>query len=121
MATPQEKLAKSLDVLRKLQGENGAAAIKARNLSRTHKDRLVENGFLQEVMKGWYIPTRPDDQKGDSTAWYTSYWRFCAMYLTERFGKNWSLSPEQSLIEDIDKSYVSILKYVRKNYPEIDV
>ncbi len=98
MATPQEKLAKSLAVLSKLQGENGSAAIRAEQLSRTHKDRLLANGFLQEVMKGWYIPTRPDDKKGDSTPWYASYWRFCGAYLSQRFGKNWSLSPEQSLL-----------------------
>ena len=79
MATPQEKLASSLDVLRALQTENGAAAVRAKDLSRTHKDRLVENGFLVEIMKGWYILSRPDDRKGDSTAWYASYWRFCAI------------------------------------------
>lgn len=97
MATPHQKLAQSLEVLRKLQSESGAAAIRGRDLSRTHKERLIENGFLQEVMKGWYIPTRPEDRKGDSTAWYASYWQFCKAYLEERFGKNWSLSPEQSL------------------------
>jgi|SRR5580700_2321113 hypothetical protein len=47
--------------------------------------------------KGWYIPSRPDEVKGESTAWYASFWRFCAGYLEERFGANWCLSPEQSL------------------------
>src|ERR1700746_2636488 len=97
MATPSEKLAESLEVLHKLQNANGAAAIRARDLTRTHRERLLKNGFLQEVMKGWYIPSRPDDRKGESTAWYTSFWRFAAAYLEHRFHKNWSLSPEQSL------------------------
>ena len=35
--------------------------------------------------------------KGDSTAWYASFWRFCAAYLETRFGAKWCLSPEQSL------------------------
>jgi len=35
--------------------------------------------------------------KGESTAWYASYWRFCAVYLEARFGARWCLSPEQSL------------------------
>jgi Fic/DOC family len=35
--------------------------------------------------------------KGESTAWYASFWRFCAAYLEARFRKNWCLSPEQSL------------------------
>src|SRR6516162_5338955 len=64
MATPSEKLAESLEVLHKLQNANGAAAIRARDLTRTHRERLLKNGFLQEVMKGWYIPSRPDDRKG---------------------------------------------------------
>jgi Fic/DOC family len=97
MAAPSEKLAQSLEVLRKLLAADGAAAIRARDLTRTHRERLVANGFLQEVMKGWYIPSRPDEVRGESTAWYASFWRFCAAYLEERFGKDWSLSPEQSL------------------------
>ena len=34
---------------------------------------------------------------GDSTAWYASFWPFCAGYLRARFGAAWCLSPEQSL------------------------
>src|SRR5271156_230265 len=97
MATPPEKLAQSLELLHKLQAADGAGAIRARDLPRTHRERLVASGFLQEVIKGWFIPSRPDDVKGESTAWYASFWRFCAAYLEERFSKTWSLSPEQSL------------------------
>ncbi len=96
MATPSEKLAQSLDILKALQ-EKGIVAIRARDLTRTHRERLQKNGFIQEVMKGWYIPSRPDDVSGDSTAWYASYWDFCAAYLETRFGEDWCLSPEQSL------------------------
>ena len=49
------------------------------------------------VIKGWYIPGRPDDVRGKSTAWYASFWRFAAGYLEKRFVSDWSLSPEQSL------------------------
>jgi hypothetical protein len=98
MATPSEKLAQSLEILHALQNENGAAAIRPKDITRTHRERLVEQGFLQEVMKGWYIPTKPDEKPGDSTSWYASFWRFCAVYLEERFGKEWSLSPDQSLL-----------------------
>ena len=95
MARPPEKLAQSLEVLRNLQTAEGA--IRARDLSRTHRERLLRNGFLQEVIKGWYIPSRPDEVKGESTAWYASFWRFCGAYLEARFGVRWCLSPEQSL------------------------
>jgi hypothetical protein len=84
-------------VLRNLQTPEGAGAVRARDLSRTHRERPLRNGFLQEVIKGWYIPSRPDEVKGDSTAWYASFWRFCTAYLEARFGAHWCLSPEQSL------------------------
>jgi fido (protein-threonine AMPylation protein) len=96
MARPQEKLAESLETLRELQ-ERGIVAVRSRDLSRTHRERLQSNGFLKEVMKGWYIPSRPDEIPGDSTAWYASFWDFCAAYLNERFGEDWCLSPEQSI------------------------
>lgn len=96
MASPQEKLAESLETLQELQGQ-GIVAIRSRDLSRTHRERLIKNGYLSEVIKGWYIPARPDEAPGASTAWYTSFWDFCAGYLTGRFGKDWCISPEQSL------------------------
>jgi hypothetical protein len=97
MANPREKLAESLEVLRALQ-KRGVVAVRSADLTRTHRERLIKNGFLQEVMKGWYIHARPDEAAGKSTAWYTSFWGFCAAYLQERFGTKWSLSPEQSLL-----------------------
>jgi len=97
MASPYEKLAESLEALRALQ-DRGVIAVRSGALTRRHRERLVKNGFLQEVMKGWYIPGSPDEATGESSAWYASYWGFCAAYLKERFGSNWSLSPEQSLL-----------------------
>ncbi len=96
MAKPSEKLAESLEALHALQ-ERGVVAIRSSDLTRTHRERLRQNGFLQEVIKGWYIPARPDETAGESTAWYASFWRFCVDYLQHRFGKEWCLSPEQSL------------------------
>lgn len=97
MATPAEKLASSLEVLKKFQNSAGIAIVRSRDISRTHRDRLVLNGFLREVIKGWYISTRPDERKGDSTSWFTSFWHFIQAYCNERFGGEWCLSPEQSL------------------------
>ena len=96
MPTLQKKLAQSLEALHELQ-HRGAVAIRSNDLSRTNRERLLENGFLKEVMKGWYIPSRPDEAPGDSTAWYASFWDFCAAYLSQRFGEKWCLSPEHSL------------------------
>jgi len=77
MATPQEKLAEALEALKALQ-DGGTVAIRSTDLSRLHRERLLKNGFLQEVMKGWYIPARPDETAGESTAWYAAFWPFCA-------------------------------------------
>jgi len=96
VSTSSEKLAESLKVLAKLQRPH-AGAIRAKDMSRTHRERLLKHGFLLRVMNGWLIPSRPDDVEGESTAWYASYWQFCAVYLRGRFKTQWCLSPEQSL------------------------
>lgn len=98
MPTPSEKLAESLERLKNLQSTTGFTAIRSRDLSRTDRERLMANGFLAEVIKGWYISSRPNEVRGESTAWYTSFWGFCSRYFEERFGDEWSLSPEQSLL-----------------------
>jgi len=95
VAAPAKKLAESLEVLKTLQGR-GVVAIRSGDLTRTHRERLVRGGFLHQVMKGWYIPVRYDQTAGESTAWYTSFWDFCAAYLARRFSEDWCLSPEQS-------------------------
>ena len=71
MATPSEKLADALEALHELQ-KRDSVAIRSADLSRTHRERLVQNGFLEEVIKGWYVPARPDETRGESTAWYLS-------------------------------------------------
>ncbi len=96
MASPAQKLADSLEALKGLQNK-GIVAIRSSDLSRTHRERLRKNGFLREVMKGWYVPRQPEEATGDSTSWFASFWDFCAAYLIARFGAAWCLSPEQSL------------------------
>lgn len=97
MPAPNEKLAESLGVLHELQ-KGGRRVFKSDDLSRTHRERLVQNGFLQEVMKGWLISSSPSARAGDSTPWYASFWEFCARYCNDRFDDEWHLSPEQSLL-----------------------
>jgi hypothetical protein len=76
MATPNELLAKSLKVLAKQQ----------------------KAGFVQEVVRGWYLPSRPDEPAGSSSAWFTGMREFIAGYCEERFGADWHVSPDQSLM-----------------------
>ncbi len=96
MVTANEKLAQSLEALKELH-EKGIIAIKSSELSRVHRERLLKNGFLKEVVRGWYMLVPSDEQKGDSTSWYASYWHFCSRYLTERYKDSYCLSAEQSL------------------------
>ena len=96
MKSVSERLAKSLQVLKQYQ-DHGVVAIKSKMLERVDRERLIKHGFIKEVLRGWYILSSPDEQRGDSTLWYTSYWQFCAAYLTDRLGEQWCVSPEQSL------------------------
>jgi len=97
MASANERLAESLRVLKKYQEENGFSVIRGQEaLGVTHTKRLLANGYLQPIIKGWYMPSLPGNE-GDTTVWYTSYWRFIAAYAQNRFGNNWSLTAEQSL------------------------
>jgi hypothetical protein len=96
MSDVSQKLADSLEQLQQLQG-SGVVAIKSEQLSRVHRERLLKHGFIREVIRGWYIAAMPDEKPGDSTSWYTSFWDFCAAYLSERFDSSWCLSPEQSI------------------------
>lgn len=96
MVTPADKLAASLAVLKELQ-DRGRVALRASDMTRTHRERLLKAGFIKEVMKGWYIPCRPDEPPGESTSWYASFWAFCASYLESRFAEDWCVSPEQSI------------------------
>lgn len=94
MATPGEKLAASLEALQQAQNGN---VIRSSSLSRVHRERLLQNDFLLEVVKGWYIVTRPALKDGSSTPWFASFWSFIAAYLNDRYGDDYCLSAESSL------------------------
>lgn len=96
MAQPRDKLADSLAALKAIQ-DRGLVAIPSAELSRTDRERLLKGGFIQPVMRGWYIPSGPNEPPRESPGWYASFWGFCADYLNSRFGKSWCLSPEQSV------------------------
>jgi hypothetical protein len=96
MATPNEKLAASLKLLKQAQ-DRGQHVFQAGDFTRTHRERLRAAGFLADVVKGWFVVARPTDRAGDSTAWYASFFEFIAAYCNVRFGADWYLSPETSL------------------------
>lgn len=97
MATPNEKLAASLEILKERQEKNGNV-LRNDEFSRTHRDRLKKTGFLRDVIRGWLIVSRPQDGPHDPTSWYVAFWGFCRLYCHVRFGSKWCLSPEHSLL-----------------------
>jgi fido (protein-threonine AMPylation protein) len=97
MATANERLAASLEQLKELQ-RDGRRVFRSAEFGRAHRERLTRSGFLREVIKGWLVSSSPGAAEGDTTPWYASFWEFCARYSSDRFGSDWHLSPEQSLL-----------------------
>jgi len=98
MATPQEKFVGALTLLKELQ-DNGSVAIYTEEIpNKEYRRILIANGFLKVVSKGWYILSNPSELDGDSTSWYSSYWSFCSKFLKHKYGSEWCLSADQSLL-----------------------
>lgn len=98
MATPRERFAEALTFLKGLQ-DQGIVGIHTEDIPNVrHRQLLVKNGFLREVTKGWYIAADPNEKDGETTAWYSSYWEFIARFLNQKYGSDWSLSADQSLL-----------------------
>jgi Fic/DOC family len=102
---PHEKLAVALARLKELQAD-GRRIFQSGEFTRTYRQRLVTQGFLREVIKGWLISSSPGTAPGDSTPWYAAFWEFCARYCDSRFGDAWHLSPEQSLLLHAEKTVI---------------
>jgi len=98
MATPRERFVEALTFLRELQ-EKGKVGIHTDDMPNTkQRQLLLKNGFIREVSKGWYIATNPTEKAGETTAWYSSYWEFIVQFLQRKYGDNWCLSADQSLL-----------------------
>jgi hypothetical protein len=92
--TVHSKLADALERAAKVARRN---FLRASDLSRGDRNYLLPRGYLQEIIKGWYLLTRPVEREGESTAWFASFWDFLAVYLAARFGTDYCLSAPSSL------------------------
>lgn len=73
------------------------SVIRSEDLNRGTRERLTQAGYLEEVMRGWYLLTTPSGI-GTTTLWFSSYWTFIGEYLMFRFGADdYCLSAESSL------------------------
>lgn len=91
------KLAHSLAILQDLQS-GGRRIFKSSDLGRGDQGRLVQHGFLHGVIRGWLMTWDPQAQQDDPTLWHAAFWEFCARYCLDRFGDDWFVSAEQSLL-----------------------
>lgn len=91
-------LAMSLELLRAASNDGERSVIKSSELSRTHRERLKRAGFVEEIIRGWLaINGKPGANTRIRENWSTIYWEFVSAYLNDRFGEEWSLSPEHSI------------------------
>jgi hypothetical protein len=88
MTSPNVKLASSLQKLHDLQRQ-GRVVVRTSDLSRTHLERLVGSARLRPIVRGWYMPSRPEEDMGDTTIWFASMRHFVRGYCDERFSRDW--------------------------------
>jgi hypothetical protein len=91
---PQQLLT---EALRAAKSAARDGILKSSALARKHREILVRENYLSEIIGGWYLLTSPAGW-GESTAWFGSFWTFLRHYLSGRFGADgFCLSAESSL------------------------
>ena len=96
-STPaQRRLTQALKSFKALQ-DKGHHVLRSGELERTDREALLRAGYLRPIIKGWYMPSRPDESDGDSTGWYASASEFIGRYAEERFGTQWCVSADHSV------------------------
>lgn len=93
----QEELSSALKRIKNRAKFLHGNIIYTKEISRTDRELLLKTHWLQPIIKGWYMITRPDILPGESSHWYANYWSFVSRYLNHLFGKNYCLSAECSI------------------------
>lgn len=106
MPTIHENIASALSRVRKIADQHGADIMMSAEIERKDRELLQRTGWLQEIIKGWYMIVRPDVATGDSTSWYTNFWDFARIYLKNRYQDQYCLSAENSLELHVDKPLI---------------
>jgi fido (protein-threonine AMPylation protein) len=101
MARPKRseatKLALALEELHAKIGPT-QGVVRGQQIKNATRVLLLEKGFLREILKGWYFVSDPGAHQGDSTLFYANFWEYLAYYLEDRFGAQYCLSAESSLL-----------------------
>lgn len=97
-------LSLALEELHILQAHS--SIFKSSDFSGKNMTYLKKAGYIKPIIRGWYYQSHPADRDGDSTSWYAGYWEFIAKYLYERFGNEYCLNPEMSLLLHTQNSII---------------
>lgn len=103
--TAQQKLAKALTELHQVLGSE-QGVVRGKQIKNATRVLLLERGYLREILKGWYFVSDPLAEPGDTTPFFANYWGYLASYLTERFGNDYCLTAEHSLLRQAHHNVV---------------
>jgi len=92
----QRRLATALVELKQLQDAR-QSVLRTDDLGRVSREVLLENGWLQPIISGWYMCSKPGTEDGETTAWNAHVREFLSRYATHRFGGVWCVDPDYSI------------------------
>ncbi len=92
-----QDLASALSRVHQIAKDYGGSIVPSQKIERSDRELLVRTHWLQEIIRGWYMLTRPDVLPGDTSAWYANFWDFVRIYLKEIYGNDYCLSAENSI------------------------
>lgn len=104
--TASNVIAAALERVRILADTRHTQIVLSAEMTRGDREILLAAGWLQEIIRGWYMLVRPDMATGDTTAWYANFWDFVLIYLGHRFGHAYCLSAESSLDLHMDSPVI---------------
>lgn len=91
------------DSLQRVQQQSHEGIVQSSAISRVDRERLLRAGWLQPVIRGWYIlamepsTSSVNSDQGISVLWFGHFWEFVRIYLEQRFKDEYCLSSEISL------------------------
>ena len=90
----RERLAEALE---RVHAAADRGIVRSADVRRSDRELLQQQGYLTDIVKGWYFLSKSASGAGESTAWYASFWNFMSVYLAARFGGDYCLSAASSL------------------------
>ena len=101
----RDKLARAVVELHAIVGSEGGV-VRGSELKNPTRLLLMKKGFLREILKGWYFVSDPLAEAGDITPFLANFWAYLGKYLGERFGENYCLTAEHSLLRHAQHNVV---------------